>query len=646
MLGQTRVVISWMAVLVAVTAVRAAAGQRAQEEGEPVGRGDEAAAKPAIARFELVGADSVDEAELRNLLATKAPSWIPWTRTPRFDPDALDQDLRRITTFYGNHGYPDARIPEVAIDHTEDGVAITIRIEAGEPNRVADVELTGFSPLPPETLSRLRQQIPVLPGEPVVREDVVAGAQLGIESLEEHGYAHATVNVDQREVAPRRVRIRYEAVPGPLTRFGEVQIGGNLDVSDELIRREVAFTAGEPFQRSLVVRTQQALLALGLFEAVAIERVTRGPTGEQATDIGIRIRVVERDPQRVEFGFGYGTDEQVWGDLEWQHLNFAGGGRRLGARGRWSWLDRGVRAQFRQPFFLTRHLTLMLDGRDWHTQALSYDTRLSGGSAGVGGTLGTRTSWSAILTTQQQRSQASKASLADPALRQALVAIGFDPTSGEQRGVLNQVGFQVLRSTIDEPARTRRSLVSLQVEGADRWLGGDFSFVQVQAGGRAYWDVGDHVLMARLEAGSIDPTAEAPESPENGGSPAVPFFKRYFLGGSTSLRGWGYDEVSALSPEGVPIGGHSMLLATLEARFQLAGPFGMAVFVDAGNVWATSWHVRPSDMRYDAGIGFQFRSPFGPIRVDLGYPLTPIEGLRVDGREQDQGWRIHLRVGE
>jgi outer membrane translocation and assembly module TamA len=70
-----------------------------------------------------------------------------------------------------------------------------------------------------------------------------------------------------------------------------------------------------------------------------------------------------------------------------------------------------------------------------------------------------------------------------------------------------------------------------------------------------------------------------------------------------------------------------------------------AVFVDAGNVWREAWTVRLPDLRYSAGAGVRYDSPFGPLRLDLGYQLTPIDGLRMEGEPRDRRWRVHVAFG-
>ena len=132
------------------------------------------------------------------------------------------------------------------------------------------------------------------------------------------------------------------------------------------------------------------------------------------------------------------------------------------------------------------------------------------------------------------------------------------------------------------------------------------------------------VLAVRARGGSIDSLRPGLESP-------VPFFKRYFLGGATNLRGWGRFDVSPLSGLGLPIGGQTTINFSTELRIPLVGNLGGVVFLDGGNVWAIPWDFNLNDLRYDVGLGLRYNTPIGPFRVDFGYQLNPIPGLLVNG---------------
>ena len=142
---------------------------------------------------------------------------------------------------------------------------------------------------------------------------------------------------------------------------------------------------------------------------------------------------------------------------------------------------------------------------------------------------------------------------------------------------------------------------------------------------------------SRLQLGNIRPVGNAQEN--------VPFSKRYFLGGATSIRGWGRYEVSPLQ-EGFPVGGDSMLAWSEEVRIGIQGNLGMVLFMDAGNVWADSFAYKLNDLRYAVGPGLRYTTPVGPIRFDFGWQLNPTPELLVNGEPNFRRWRVHFSIGQ
>ena len=126
----------------------------------------------------------------------------------------------------------------------------------------------------------------------------------------------------------------------------------------------------------------------------------------------------------------------------------------------------------------------------------------------------------------------------------------------------------------------------------------------------------------------------------------MPFFKRYFLGGATNLRGWGRYEVSPLSGSGLPIGGLTFTNFSTELRFPVFRNFGAVLFLDGGNVWTNPWDFNLNDLRYDIGPGIRYNTPIGPLRLDLGWQLNPIPGLLVNGEPQTRAMRVHFSIGQ
>jgi outer membrane translocation and assembly module TamA len=121
---------------------------------------------------------------------------------------------------------------------------------------------------------------------------------------------------------------------------------------------------------------------------------------------------------------------------------------------------------------------------------------------------------------------------------------------------------------------------------------------------------------------------------------------RYYLGGTTTLRGWGRYEVAPLSDSGEPLGGRSMLITSVEARYRIHGSFSGVLFADAGNVWDRSQDFHPGSLKVDVGPGIRWSSPVGIVRGDVGWQLTPIAGLVIDGVPSTRRWRIQISIGQ
>jgi outer membrane translocation and assembly module TamA len=127
---------------------------------------------------------------------------------------------------------------------------------------------------------------------------------------------------------------------------------------------------------------------------------------------------------------------------------------------------------------------------------------------------------------------------------------------------------------------------------------------------------------------------------------AVPFFKRYFLGGAQTLRGWGRFQVSPLSGAGLPIGGHTLTNFSTELRFPVWSQLSGVLFLDGGNVWTSPWDFNVNDLRYNVGPGIRYNTPIGPIRADFGYQVNPIPNLLVNGEPEPRRFRFHISIGQ
>ncbi|MGB1016588.1 MAG: BamA/TamA family outer membrane protein, partial [Nannocystaceae bacterium] len=172
-------------------------------------------------------------------------------------------------------------------------------------------------------------------------------------------------------------------------------------------------------------------------------------------------------------------------------------------------------------------------------------------------------------------------------------------------------------------------------------LGGDYDYHKVTPSLRAYWRIIEHIQLAgRVEVGFIRPY---------GAKPGAPFDLKYYLGGTNSVRGWGFRRLSPkvdIADEkgvlrSVPVGGNTMFTASLEARFKVVGPLHLVGFYDIGDVREQLSEFVPREWNHAVGPGLRLHTPIGVFRIDAGIRIGDTPLSLAESR-----WAFHFGLGE
>src|SRR5262249_16681352 len=320
---------------------------------------------------------------------------------------------------------------------------IIVRIQEGEPIRVAAIDFFGFESVPERSFNFFKGRLPIAVGQVRQTPSVAAARDLAVNLLRENGFPYARVQPLERPgPTPNTITLTFAAEPGNAAKFGPITITGNQSVGENVVRRQLAFAQGESFKMSRVLESQRRLYSLELFQFANFEVPD---LASQPSEIPVKTTLVEGKHRRVQFGGGYGSEEHARGTINWRHVNFFGGARTMGFEGKWSSLDRGVPANFTEPYFFSPQYKFSLSASVWYANEPAFTLTTSGGRASVSreivrrdfarGRVGhTRATVSFI--NEYESYEIQNWALLDLTIRDELIALGLDPRTGVGGAVL------------------------------------------------------------------------------------------------------------------------------------------------------------------------------------------------------------------
>ena len=580
-----------------------------------------------VAGIRIEGTATIARRTIRDVMLTRVPAWYtPWKRwlAPLvYNPNLLRADLERIAALLRALGHYQSTVShDLRVDGTR--LTIVVIIDEGPIVRVksVDLEIVDFEPSAAEE-AELRAAIALAPGAVFAQAGYDAGRD-GLELLlRRRGFAYvavakgAVVDTTSNEVA-----VRYRLTRGIPAVFGTTFVDGTDRVAVRLVRREIAFRPGDPYDPGKLDETQARIFGLRLFRSVTVR--PRNLADESGT-LDVAVTVVEGPPRELIAGIGYGLEHGVRGQLRWQHNDFFGGGRQLGFRLKGSAIEQAVEGEFRQPYFLHPRqtfiapLTQLRDDKPGFTLArIRFAPRVERElPPQLHVALGYNVEYDDLSNVPGATVERLDGG------RDAYVA----------RGVVSSLtGVLERNTTVDLLDPREGSVVDLTLEQAGGPWQGDYSFYTAAIEAKKYLPLpGQRTLAGRFRIGTGDGFGQSRD---------LPLFRRFYAGGINSTRGYDRDMVGPLNgnDNDKPVGGRSLVEGSIELRTPIYGPLGGVVFFDVGEVRRQVASYSIGDLMFGAGFGFRYHTIVGPLRVDLGFPLEPPPG--------EPSWRVHFSIGQ
>lgn len=583
-----------------------------------------------IRGVEIRGNTAFTGKTLRGALTLKPNSFL---HRKRYTADRAREDRGKLEDFYRNHGYRDATVSFDEPEFQDEGRGVILRYGVVEGSYYVFGQRS-WAGNQIVTTPLLEGAARFHPGDAFSQEKLEQTTAEAYGLYTDRGYLLEISIVPETATRGDTIDVAYTITEGRPSHVHEIQITGNRRTKERVIRREMTLYPGDLLRRSLLLRSQRDIFALGFFEDVQLDYQ---PTGE-GTDVDIVFKVKERSTGQASGGVGYSSETGLTGFIQLAHPNIFGNGQNISVS-----LERGGKREnydigFQDPWFLDRPTSFGVNVFNTRsTRDLYTETR-----RGAAITLGRPWLYGFPDYTHVYYGVSTedfRYSKFDPSLTTSTTADGVPLSErlAASSGRINSTFLSVVRNSTDNPFYpTLGARTTARLEFAGGLLQGEQHYFKPTVDHRIYFQpLWKPTVMFRWRLGWLMPLGH------HGPSPSTESFR---LGGTRPfeyLRG--YEDYYVVPDENVQgvgssqvrfPGGRVMMGFTTELQFPLVNPVRGLLFYDAGNTWNRPGELSLTGLKEGLGGGLRFEIPMlGQIGLDYAY------GTAL------KHWRFHFILG-
>jgi outer membrane protein insertion porin family len=529
--------------------------------------------KALIEKINFVGNVFFSDGELRDEMGLKSPGRINIFKGPlEYSKQKLEGDQETIRSLYLDNGYADFLIEstQVQLSPDREHVFITMSFSEGEKFVFDSIAMAGDTVVSSEDLFQL---VDIVPGEVFSRKRLTDLSRKITDRLGEDGYANATVNpVPEKDVESSKIGFTLYVNAGQRVYVRRIDINGNIDTRDEVIRRELRQMEGTWYSIKDINRSKQRLNLLGFFSDVIINTNTVPGAPDQ---VDLEVKVVERMTGNFTVGMGFSSTDKLLLQLGLSQNNFMGTGNSLGFTVSSGKINETYEINYTNPYATDDGVsrTYKLGKRDTDVSSLvvsAFSTSTSSGSVTFG-----------VPLTEYDRIYYGLG------VEATQITLGANPTAEYEEFVaLNGSDNTVIPLTVGW-SRDKRNSAIYPTDGMVQRFStelatpaGDLYYYNLSYKTEWYRPVTDDLT---LRLGGSVAYAEDYDSKQ------LPFYKNFYAGGATSVRGYQSSSIGPKNSLGQSLGGKRRMLSQAEIIFPLPGlnldkSMRFAFFVDGGAV--------------------------------------------------------------
>ncbi len=576
-----------------------------------------------IREINLVGNRLFSDKQLLKLFTLGPRPWYAlFSSRDKYSKQKLAGDLERLRNFYQDQGFLEFNIDstQVSISPDKEKIYITVNITEGKKYTVTGFKLAGTFVVPEKDLSDL---VSVKAGSVFSRKEVTESTKKMSDRLANDGYAFANVNaIPDVDKEKSRVSFTFFVDPGRRVYVRRVNFSGNVASRDEVMRREMRQMEGGWYNAEKIQRSRVRLQRLGFFDDVNVETPAVPGVADQ---VDVNVSVKERPTGNLLLGVGYSDTDGLLLNASITQSNLFGTGKELGASFDNSRSTTNFNIRYVNPYYtkdgISRGFNIFsstVDASAADTAAYTVDSQGVGVFFGIPLSEDNKIDVGADVEKIDLHTNSSSAQVA-----QDFVA---------KHGSSNTV----LKTTIGWSHDSLDSLLlptsgALQRFSAEISVPGtDIEYYKLTYLAGRYWPLS--------ETYTFKVKAELGYGSSYGDTDALPFYKNFFAGGSSTVRGFSSRSLGPRDslPPNDPIGGNRRVLANMELLFPLPGSsrdnksMRLSLFADGGMVYGPGERLDLGQLRYSSGLAFNWFSPVGPLSFSYAIPLNDKPGDRTE----------------
>jgi len=581
-----------------------------------------------ISSMKISGSKVHDEDDLLDLFEIGEANFFIinyFTEKDHYSKVALDAGVEAMKSLYVNSGYLDFKVNKIKTDLSEDkqNISIDIQVDEGSEYKIGSIKFSGN--LLNQSIDNLNDLLTITKGDVFKRKKVIESVQAITDLFADQGYAFAKVDpVTKENTKTHVIDLDINIALNKKVYINRITIVGNTRTQDEVIRREIGIAEGGLYSNTQLNESIKKIKRLGFFSDVQME-VTK--LKEFDDKINLHFSVEETKTGAFTIGLSHSNSSGATFNMGIKEKNFLGTGNTLNAALSNSEAVQEISVYFSDPYFTADKHSISygifiksIDGASLDVSSYKIDE--TGFSLGYGIPLSKDTRIGTDIRVSSRDITCGTTFASTYEVSQC--------ASGDSTEVKTNLNWS--NNTLDKynyPTEGQKNSLNLDLALPIA----DFRYYKIDASHKSYRPIGNDLIWK--VNGSLGLA-------QGYGGKELPFFKRYYGGGSSSVRGFDFNSLGATYSDGKAKGGELSLLAGTSIISPMkfindSKNMRMSAFIDAGSVEEKVSNISFDQIRMSTGVAFSWLTPIGPLGIYAAKPLIK--------KSEDQTKTIEFTLG-